>query len=649
MQRRRGVAYVSGGLALLACATFTITAQAQESAAATPEQAINVTVNDSAVPFPGQGPIRREGTILVPLRGVFEKLGASVQYQASTKTIVAVRGETTITLRVGDANGFVNGFPRPLSVPAEVVNGATLVPLRFIAEAFGGKVAWDIDRHLAQVTTPDKSTKPDRASNATTPIAEGAAPIAIVPPPVSEGLSKVAEAQPKTTEGQSKAATPKSEPKPETKPAPKKDDPGSKAPVPATGSALKEVPKPDASATGKDTAIIDSVAFETPAPLLHGGEKVTVTVTGTPGSMVTISVPKLFSSDTLLKEDADKPGTYVGQFSIPFNTTATDIVVSANLKADDKIAEAKEATGKFAVDSAGPDVTDVTPEDKKILKTVRPVISGKYADVGAKIDAKGTRIFVNEQEVTSKATITDTGFTYTPDADLPVGPVTVSVLAKDEYGNETRKEWEFTAQPPVKAITKIVVAPTNTLRAGETLTVRLNGAPGGVAKFSVGAALKNLPMMEESAGVYIGTYVAKKGDKLTREKVAVTITTKDGDTITQNAPETISISAATPTAPIIDSPIEGAKVGGYVVISGRAEPFSKVRITLRYEGKTLGIKKNENLAIIDADVEENGAWKSETLLLDTPRNVGSVIFIVEAITVATTGELSPMSSVRFKK
>jgi spore coat protein H len=59
------------------------------------------------------------------------------------KTITAVKGETTITLKVGSKAAAVGGKNVQLDVEAQIVNDRTLVPVRFISEAMGGIVVWD--------------------------------------------------------------------------------------------------------------------------------------------------------------------------------------------------------------------------------------------------------------------------------------------------------------------------------------------------------------------------------------------------------------------------------------------------------------------------------------------------------------------------
>lgn len=137
--------YVVGAAALAALALPATMTQAQQS--------INVTVDGDVVAFGGQRPVEQFGTVLVPLRGVFEKLGATVAYDGNTKTILAVRGETNVSLRLGSRDAEVDGVTRTLSVPAQAINGTTLVPLRFVSEALGAQVNWQAASRTVIVST----------------------------------------------------------------------------------------------------------------------------------------------------------------------------------------------------------------------------------------------------------------------------------------------------------------------------------------------------------------------------------------------------------------------------------------------------------------------------------------------------------------
>ncbi len=83
-----------------------------------------------------------QGRVLVPLRGVFEHLGATVDYESKTQHIVAVRGGQTVELQLGSRQARVNGNPTLLDVPAFTIGDRTMVPLRFISESLGASVQW---------------------------------------------------------------------------------------------------------------------------------------------------------------------------------------------------------------------------------------------------------------------------------------------------------------------------------------------------------------------------------------------------------------------------------------------------------------------------------------------------------------------------
>jgi hypothetical protein len=90
-----------------------------------------------------QAPIQRNGSVLVPLRGILENLGASIQFQNATQVITATKGKTKIVLQVGENSATVDGKTVNLSQPAASVGGRVFVPLRFVSEALAAKVTWE--------------------------------------------------------------------------------------------------------------------------------------------------------------------------------------------------------------------------------------------------------------------------------------------------------------------------------------------------------------------------------------------------------------------------------------------------------------------------------------------------------------------------
>jgi hypothetical protein len=88
-------------------------------------------------------PMIEDGRTLVPLRAIFEAMGATVSWDDNTKTATAVKGNTEVILKIGSLEPTINGTVQKLDVPGKIVNGRTLAPLRFVGEAFGGSVTWD--------------------------------------------------------------------------------------------------------------------------------------------------------------------------------------------------------------------------------------------------------------------------------------------------------------------------------------------------------------------------------------------------------------------------------------------------------------------------------------------------------------------------
>jgi competence protein ComEC len=76
------------------------------------------------------------------LRGIFEKLCATVQWYQSNQTITAVKGDFDVWLKLGSKNVKVNGVSKTIDVPAQTINWRTLVPLRLVSEVFDAQVSW---------------------------------------------------------------------------------------------------------------------------------------------------------------------------------------------------------------------------------------------------------------------------------------------------------------------------------------------------------------------------------------------------------------------------------------------------------------------------------------------------------------------------
>lgn len=115
-------------------------------------QAAQVSLNGQPLAT-SVSPVTRDGRTLVPMRDIFQALGASVQWNALTQGIVANKGNTNISLQIGNRSAVVNGQKVMLEQPAILYNGNTMVPLRFVSEAMGAKVGWNNATEIASIYT----------------------------------------------------------------------------------------------------------------------------------------------------------------------------------------------------------------------------------------------------------------------------------------------------------------------------------------------------------------------------------------------------------------------------------------------------------------------------------------------------------------
>ena len=92
---------------------------------------------------PEVSPINRDGRVLVPMRSIFEELGATVNYNNLNQSITATKGDTVIRMALGSRRATVNNVAVNLDEPARAYYGRTLVPLRFVSEAMGANVNYN--------------------------------------------------------------------------------------------------------------------------------------------------------------------------------------------------------------------------------------------------------------------------------------------------------------------------------------------------------------------------------------------------------------------------------------------------------------------------------------------------------------------------
>lgn len=103
-------------------------------------QALTILVGGHPL-YTNPGPIERAGRVFVPMRSIFERMGATVVYQSGN--INATRNRTTVALTIGSSRALIDGQPTQLDVAPFIIGATTYVPLRFIAQSLGANVDYN--------------------------------------------------------------------------------------------------------------------------------------------------------------------------------------------------------------------------------------------------------------------------------------------------------------------------------------------------------------------------------------------------------------------------------------------------------------------------------------------------------------------------
>ncbi len=138
-----------------------------------------------------QPPVNSNGNVLVPLRAIFESLGATVEWESSTQTVTATKEGRTVVLTIGSKIAYINGAAVTLSAEPQLVNGYTMVPVRFVSEAFGGEVEWNGEASSVVVFQNEPSVPTSAESEQ--PAAEPAEPTESGPSSSSPILSNISK------------------------------------------------------------------------------------------------------------------------------------------------------------------------------------------------------------------------------------------------------------------------------------------------------------------------------------------------------------------------------------------------------------------------------------------------------------------------
>jgi len=340
-------------------------------------------------------PVEAGGRLLVPLRGIFERLGAEVVYNKTTRAITATKGDIVVGMQLGSSIASINQRAVVLDTPPSTVQGRTMVPLRFVSEALGAKVRWIGAARVVEITTageavqPSPSPSPSSISDVILKVdpVDGANVTMVRPhfmitfnpdsPRTVEPLSLrlLVNGRDVTDDCQVSNRW--------MAYAPGADLPYGKNTAAIDGSAGGRPFAYQWSFTvSRSGAYINSVAHTATGTLL-AGSVLTVTMVGAPGGRATFD---LGTYRTNLPMNEVSAGNYRGTFTVSASDNVSNLPVLVKLRISNQNPVTVEAAPRVTL--AGSSGTAPTPSPTTLAVTFTSPTEGQ--EVEASIDIKGT-------------------------------------------------------------------------------------------------------------------------------------------------------------------------------------------------------------------------------------------------------------------
>ncbi len=120
------------------------------------EDKISVTIDGKEQNYDVM-PVNINGRVLVPMRGIFEALGAQITWRDDIKTVTATKGAKEVIVTIDSLDARVDKIGVKMDVAPTIIDGRTMVPVRFVSEAMGEDVAWD-DTTKTVIITHNKNS-----------------------------------------------------------------------------------------------------------------------------------------------------------------------------------------------------------------------------------------------------------------------------------------------------------------------------------------------------------------------------------------------------------------------------------------------------------------------------------------------------------
>jgi hypothetical protein len=367
--------------------------------------------------------------------------------------------------------------------------------------------------------------------------------------------------------------------------------------------------------TPPPTVRIESITYAGQNPF-GTGERLTVSMRATGGGAATFHLFGV-TSDIGMRElrAAGYPAlttVYTGTYVVRPGDGVRNAGLFASLTA--RGVEIMAAGARMVtIDGRPPQVTARYPAPGAAVANARPNIAVTFFDAETGINPASVRLMVNGQNVTGRASISDTVVTYNPEAPFTPGAVKVDLAAADRAKNTLRVSWTFQVTQPSGALSSVTINPATALTNDDVLTVVAAGAPGGSATFSIAGIRGDWPMKESATkGIYFGTMVVRQSEPIINAAVQAVLQ-KDGRRTTLSAAVPVTILPSPPAAPSIttaDRTIELADPGTRLILSGSARPGYRILGRVDYESRGDGFDGSGTLGEFLVIAGADGTWRT---------------------------------------
>jgi len=130
------------------------------------ETTVSIWLDGEKIVFPDAQPILADARVLVPVRGFFEKIGVTVDWNPKSRMVIIKDDAREIMMEAGNRAVLNNGAVEYLDCSVLIKDNRAYIPIRYISENFGCKVQWDGKTRSVYVTrtSADASGDPDEAS-----------------------------------------------------------------------------------------------------------------------------------------------------------------------------------------------------------------------------------------------------------------------------------------------------------------------------------------------------------------------------------------------------------------------------------------------------------------------------------------------------